>query len=133
MAWRGGCWRCEGGWFSSRQGQLVAAPAPASHPSRALSPAHLSLSLSPSPPPVTHTHTRQRPLLPLVLQASFPYIGIADLRAVPLAVLDRLQPVPATFLKQLAGDKDLFWELPVGVQRQVSALVLGGWVCPMDG
>ncbi len=52
-------------------------------------------------------------------QASFPYIGIADLRAVPLAVLDRLQPVPATFLKQLAGDKELFVELPAGVQRQV--------------
>jgi hypothetical protein len=57
---------------------------------------------------------------PLCLpQASFPYIGIADLRAVPLAVLDRLQPVPATFLKQLAGDKELFVELPAGVQRQV--------------
>ncbi|KAI3429855.1 hypothetical protein D9Q98_010166 [Chlorella vulgaris] len=54
-----------------------------------------------------------------LLEASFPYIGIADLRAVPLAVLDRLQPVPATFLKQLAGDKELFVELPAGVQRQV--------------
>lgn len=54
-----------------------------------------------------------------LLEASFPYIGIADLRAIPLAVLSRLQPVPASFLKQLATDKDLFWDLPVGVQRQV--------------
>lgn len=52
-------------------------------------------------------------------QASFPYVAIADLRAVPLAVLDRLQPVPATFLKQLATDRELFWDLPPGVQRQV--------------
>ncbi|PRW60598.1 Negative elongation factor B [Chlorella sorokiniana] len=54
-----------------------------------------------------------------LLEVSFPYIGIADLRAIPLAVLDRLQPVPATFLKQLATDRELFWDLPVGVQRQV--------------
>ncbi|PSC68506.1 Negative elongation factor B [Micractinium conductrix] len=54
-----------------------------------------------------------------LLEASFPYIGIADLRAVPLAVLSRLHPVPASFLKQLATDKELFWDLPVGVQRQV--------------
>lgn len=73
---------------------------------------HQSLRPTPSPPPV---------------QASFPYIGIADLRAVPLAVLSRLQPVPASFLKQLATDKDLFWDLPVGVQRQVGWRV-AGWV-----
>ena len=47
-------------------------------------------------------------------------MGISDLRAIPLAVLDRLQPVPATFLKQLSTDRELFGELPIGVQRQVS-------------
>ena len=53
-----------------------------------------------------------------LLEETFPYITIPDLRAVPLAVLDRLRPVPATFLKQLASDREIFWELPVGVQRQ---------------
>lgn len=48
---------------------------------------------------VSHLHCTSPP--PCHLQASFPYIGIADLRAVPLAVLDRLHPVPATFLKQV--------------------------------
>lgn len=63
-------------------------------------------------------------LLPL-LEASFPFVGIADLRAVPLAVLDALAAVPASFLKQLASDRELFWELPPGVQRQVRCSGLG--------
>ena len=29
-----------------------------------------------------------------LLELSFPFVGISDLRAVPLAILDRLQPVP---------------------------------------
>jgi negative elongation factor B len=53
-----------------------------------------------------------------LLEETFPYITIPDLRAVPLAVLDRLRPVPSTFLKQLAADREIFWELPIGVQRQ---------------
>ncbi len=44
----------------------------------------------------------------------------------PLAVLGRLHPVPATFLKQLATDGELFWQLPIGVQRQVGWLRGGG-------
>jgi negative elongation factor B len=54
-----------------------------------------------------------------LLEISFPYVGIPELRAVPLAVLDKLQPVPANFLKQLATDVELFGDLPRGVQRQV--------------
>jgi len=53
-----------------------------------------------------------------LLEETFPYITIPDLRAIPLAVLDRLRPVPSTFLKQLAADREIFWELPIGVQRQ---------------
>jgi hypothetical protein len=34
-------------------------------------------------------------------------------------VLGQLAPVPATFLKQLATDAELFDELPRSVQRQV--------------
>uniref|UniRef100_A0A1D1ZVX3 Negative elongation factor B n=1 Tax=Auxenochlorella protothecoides TaxID=3075 RepID=A0A1D1ZVX3_AUXPR len=54
-----------------------------------------------------------------LLELSFPFVGLAELRAVPLAVLDRLHPVPASFLKQLTADGALFRELPLGVQRQV--------------
>mmetsp|Transcript_15476 Transcript_15476/g.43334 ORF Transcript_15476/g.43334 Transcript_15476/m.43334 type:complete len:687 (+) Transcript_15476:362-2422(+) len=54
-----------------------------------------------------------------LLESSFAFIGIPDLRAIPLAVLSRLEPVPATFLKQLSIDRELFNELPNGVQRQV--------------
>jgi hypothetical protein len=39
-------------------------------------------------------------------------------QAVPLAVLGRLQPVPAAYLKQLATDSNVFPELPENVQRQ---------------
>lgn len=56
-----------------------------------------------------------------LLEMSFPFISIPELRAVPLAVLGRLQPVPAAYLRQLATDKDVFPELPEGVQRQVRA------------
>ncbi|KAK9843275.1 hypothetical protein WJX74_009608 [Apatococcus lobatus] len=54
-----------------------------------------------------------------LLEASFPLVGISALRAIPLAILARLQPVPISYLKQLADDKDLFQDLPRGVQRQV--------------
>ena len=54
-----------------------------------------------------------------LLEASFPLVGISALRTIPLAILGRLQPVPISYLKQLADDKDLFQDLPRGVQRQV--------------
>lgn len=54
-----------------------------------------------------------------LLEMSFPFISIPELRAVPLAVLGRLAPVPAAYLRQLATDKEVFPELPEGVQRQV--------------
>ncbi len=67
------------------------------------------------------------------MQASFSFIGIPDLRAIPLAVLNRLEPVPATFLKQLANDRELFGELPDSVQRQVRhRLCLSSYVCPLQ-
>lgn len=56
-----------------------------------------------------------------LLSASFPFIGLAPLRDVPLACLGRLSPaVPATFLQQLAAaDDELFAELPAPVRRAV--------------
>lgn len=45
--------------------------------------------------------------------------GLPQLREVPLAVLGRLKPVPAAFLKQLATDKELFHDLPQNVQQEV--------------
>lgn len=58
--------------------------------------------------------------LQLLLASSFPYIGVPELRDVPLMVLGQLQPVPPDFLRQLAKDKDLFADLPVTVQNQAS-------------
>lgn len=56
------------------------------------------------------------------LHACFPYVRIPALREIPLAVLARLHPVPAAYLKQLAEDTDLFGELPLNVQQQVRVL-----------
>ena len=56
-----------------------------------------------------------------LLELSFAYVGLPQLRDVPLAVLGRLQPVPAAFLKQLATDQELFQDLPLNVQQEVSS------------
>ena len=61
----------------------------------------------------------QKEQLLLLLEASFPFIGINELKDVPVAVLEMLKPVPPSFLKQLASQPDLFKTLPMGVQRQV--------------
>ena len=53
-----------------------------------------------------------------LLDASFRYVTIEELRAVPLAVLERLKPVPSSYLKQISRDVELFRRLPVEVQRQ---------------
>lgn len=58
--------------------------------------------------------------LQLLLQYSFPYIGVPELRDIPLAVLGQLQPVPPDFLRQLSTDKELFADLPTSVQIQVT-------------
>jgi hypothetical protein len=57
-----------------------------------------------------------------LLEETFPFIGIDQLRSIPLEVLDRLHPIPMTFIKQLAMDNEVFWDLPSRVQRQVWAL-----------
>lgn len=57
-----------------------------------------------------------------LLEETFPFIGIHQLRSVPLAVLDRLHPIPVPFMKQLAMDNEVFWDLPSRVQRQVWTL-----------
>jgi hypothetical protein len=54
-----------------------------------------------------------------VLEASFSYIKLPELRAVPLAILNRLNPIPAAILKQLSDDPELFDTLPARVQPQV--------------
>jgi hypothetical protein len=54
-----------------------------------------------------------------LLEASFAYIGLPQLRDIPLAVLGQLRPVPAAYLKQLATDKEIFHELPHNVQQEV--------------
>eukprot|EP00891_Asterochloris_glomerata_P009209 jgi/Astpho2/9209/Aster-07167 len=46
-------------------------------------------------------------------------LGLSELRGIPMAVLDRLEKVPAEYLTTLAESKDLFDELSPKVQRQV--------------
>lgn len=57
--------------------------------------------------------------LELLLTASFPYLGIPELRQIPLLVMDTMHEVPAQFLKQLAEDTQVFKDLPPQVQQQV--------------
>ena len=60
---------------------------------------------------------KQGALLSL-LDASFPFVAIEELRAIPLAVLERLNPVPSSYLKNISNDAELFRRLPAEVQRQ---------------
>ena len=60
---------------------------------------------------------KQGALLSL-LDASFRYVAIEELRAIPLAALERLNPVPSSYLKNISRDVELFRRLPVEVQRQ---------------
>ena len=53
-----------------------------------------------------------------LLDASFPYIGIEELKAIPLTALEHLKPVPSSYLKQISRNVELFRQLPVEVQRQ---------------
>jgi hypothetical protein len=54
-----------------------------------------------------------------LLEASFPYLGIEELRSVPIRVMERIQLVPPNYLKLLAEDKAIFQHLPPKVQQEV--------------
>eukprot|EP00240_Pyramimonas_obovata_P015850 CAMPEP_0118938552 /NCGR_PEP_ID=MMETSP1169-20130426/26333_1 /TAXON_ID=36882 /ORGANISM="Pyramimonas obovata, Strain CCMP722" /LENGTH=297 /DNA_ID=CAMNT_0006882527 /DNA_START=56 /DNA_END=946 /DNA_ORIENTATION=- len=54
-----------------------------------------------------------------LLEVSFQFIKLPELRAIPLAVLGELNPVPAARLKQISDDAELFESLPSTVQHQV--------------
>jgi hypothetical protein len=56
-----------------------------------------------------------RPLLDEV----FPYISVPQLRPVATALLGRLQPLPRAMLRRLGESGDVFWDVPLAVQRQV--------------
>jgi hypothetical protein len=64
-------------------------------------------------------HLSQEENLLDLLEASFIYIRIPELRSVPIAVLERLKSIPNNFLKQLSADRSVFDTLPQSVQRQV--------------
>lgn len=55
-----------------------------------------------------------------LLDKCFPYMSVTELQPVPMAILQRLDAVPAYFLKPLAENKEIFGRLPLHVQRQVS-------------
>ena len=54
-----------------------------------------------------------------LLQASFPFIGIEELKRIPLTILERLSPVPANYLKLISRDLSIFRQCSLKVQRQV--------------
>jgi hypothetical protein len=54
-----------------------------------------------------------------LLDGVFPFIGIPQLRPIAVALLSRLHPLPKANLKSLANSGDVFWEVPLSVQRQV--------------
>jgi len=60
-----------------------------------------------------------------LLDASFAYIGIEELKIVPLTVFAHLTPVPGTYLKRVSADVGLFRELPLEVRRQAWAADAG--------
>lgn len=57
--------------------------------------------------------------LEALLEASFPYLGIEELRSIPIRVMERIQLVPPNYLKLLAEDKAIFQHLPPKVQQEV--------------
>jgi hypothetical protein len=57
--------------------------------------------------------------LEALLEASFPYLGIKELRSIPIRVMERIQLVPPNYLKLLAEDKAIFQHLPPKVQQEV--------------
>lgn len=60
-----------------------------------------------------------KPVLENLLAVSFPYMGIPELRDIPVLVMENMDGVPGQFLKQLAEDKEVFINLPNRVQQQV--------------
>ena len=60
-----------------------------------------------------------------LLQASFPFIGIEELKRIPLTILERLSPVPANYLKLISRDLSIFRQCSLKVQRQVWAMDKG--------
>lgn len=54
-----------------------------------------------------------------LLEKSFIYIRIPEVRCIPIAVLEHLRAIPNNFLKQLSADPIVFETLPASVKRQV--------------
>eukprot|EP00775_Hariotina_reticulata_P013351 gene13351-13479_t len=54
-----------------------------------------------------------------LLNASFKYMGLPELKQVPIEVMDSMSHVPAPYLKQLAEDREIFNALPAAVKQQV--------------
>ncbi|KIZ03672.1 hypothetical protein MNEG_4291 [Monoraphidium neglectum] len=57
--------------------------------------------------------------LEALLGASFAYLGMPELKQIPLEVLNSMERVPAPFLKLLAEDREVFNSLPQRVKQQV--------------
>jgi hypothetical protein len=55
----------------------------------------------------------------VLLQKSFRYIAIEELRLIPVALLMRFDKIPNLYLEQLAGNLELVTQLPIAIKRQV--------------
>eukprot|EP00741_Cyanophora_paradoxa_P007839 tig00001215_g7584.t2 len=55
------------------------------------------------------------------LQLTFPYIGVEELKSVPIAILERIPRVPEALLRTLSSPdyRAVYRELPIAVKRQV--------------
>ena len=60
-----------------------------------------------------------------LLDASFRFVNIPELKAVPMLALERMSRVPHMYLKQLSADGDIFAKCSPSVQRQVWELDKG--------
>lgn len=54
-----------------------------------------------------------------LLDASFPYIRFPELKAIPIAVLQKIPKIPTRFIKVLKENQDIFTSLPIEVKRQI--------------
>lgn len=78
--------------------------------------------LTPTPPtPTTERIDRcaSEEQLEKLLAASFPYLALPELRAVPERIMGKLRRVPPRFLDRLVAKPHILDELPVHVKQQV--------------
>ncbi len=54
-----------------------------------------------------------------MLEKSFKYIGIEEMRIIPVNLLLKLEHIPVQYLEKLADNPDLVAQMPIQIKRQV--------------